>query len=184
MQIRFKQLLPWCVVGQLLPLSASFAQSPTTIFSPVSTPASSIFGLSIFVLTVAAVIFAVVFSLLVYSIVRFRRRTDDDGREPPQVYGSNQLELAWPRRQGRSSDFTRQSRLPRNCRRCCDSPDGGQWRTRHANAGFRGKQGRNTHRQTNRRDRQWNPVLGKTPKYRRRTPALHSSGAGRSSPRS
>jgi cytochrome c oxidase subunit 2 len=61
----------------------------------VSTPASSIFGLSLFVLTVAAVIFAVVFSLLVYSIVRFRRRTDDDGREPPQVYGSNQLELAW-----------------------------------------------------------------------------------------
>jgi cytochrome c oxidase subunit II len=95
MQIRFKPLLLWCVVGQLLPLSASFAQSPTTIFSPVSTPASSIFGLSLFVIAVAAVIFAVVFSLLVYSIVRFRRRTDDDGREPPQVYGSNQLELAW-----------------------------------------------------------------------------------------
>jgi cytochrome c oxidase subunit 2 len=95
MQIRFKPLLPWCVVGQLLPVSASFAQSPTTIFSPVSTPAGSIFSLSLFVLTVAAVIFAVVFSLLVYSIVRFRRRTDDDGREPPQVYGSNQLELAW-----------------------------------------------------------------------------------------
>ena len=72
MQIRFKQLLLWCVAGQLLPLSASFAQSPTTIFSPVSTPASSIFGLSLFVLAVAAVIFAVVFSLLVYSIVRFR----------------------------------------------------------------------------------------------------------------
>jgi cytochrome c oxidase subunit II len=71
------------------------AQSPTTIFSPVSTPASSIFGLSLFVMTVAAVIFAVVFSLLVYSIVRFRNRSDDDGREPPQVYGSNQLELAW-----------------------------------------------------------------------------------------
>src|SRR6476660_9040345 len=95
MQIRFKPLLLWCVAGQLLPLSESLAQSPTTIFSPVSTPASSIFGLSLFVLTVAAVIFAVVFSLLVYSIVRFRRRRDDDGREPPQVYGSNQLELAW-----------------------------------------------------------------------------------------
>ena len=95
MQIRFKQLLLWCVAGKLPPLSAPFAQSPTTIFSPVSTPAIWIFGLSLFVLTVAAVIFAVVFSLLVNSIVRFRRRTDDDGREPPQVYGSNQLELAW-----------------------------------------------------------------------------------------
>ena len=46
-------------------------------------------------LAVAAVIFAVVFSLLVYSVVRFRKRTDDDGREPPQIYGSNQVELAW-----------------------------------------------------------------------------------------
>ena len=27
--------------------------------------------------------------------MKFRKRTDDDGREPPQVYGSNQVELAW-----------------------------------------------------------------------------------------
>jgi cytochrome c oxidase subunit 2 len=71
------------------------ALSPTNIFSPASTPASSIFQLSVFVLAVTAVIFAVVFSLLVYSLVRFRKRTDDDGREPPQIYGSNQVELAW-----------------------------------------------------------------------------------------
>ena len=32
---------------------------------------------------------------LLFSIVRFRRRSDDDGREPAQIYGSNQLELAW-----------------------------------------------------------------------------------------
>ena len=36
-----------------------------------------------------------VFSLLVYSVVKFRRRAGDDGREPPQIYGSNQVELAW-----------------------------------------------------------------------------------------
>ena len=71
------------------------ALSPTNIFSPVSTPASSIFQLSVFVLAVTAVIFAAVFGLLVYSLVRFRTRTDDDGREPPQIYGSNQVELAW-----------------------------------------------------------------------------------------
>jgi cytochrome c oxidase subunit 2 len=71
------------------------ALSPTNIFAPVSTPASSIFGLSLFVIAVAAVIFTVVFSLLVFSVVRFRKRRDDDGREPPQIYGSNQVELAW-----------------------------------------------------------------------------------------
>jgi len=33
--------------------------------------------------------------MLAYAVVKFRRRADDDGREPPQVYGSNQVELAW-----------------------------------------------------------------------------------------
>jgi cytochrome c oxidase subunit 2 len=69
--------------------------SPTNIFAPVSTPARSIFGLSLFVLAVTAAIFVVVVSLLVYCVVRFGKRSDDDGREPPQVYGSNQVELAW-----------------------------------------------------------------------------------------
>ena len=27
--------------------------------------------------------------------MRFRKRKNDDGREPAQVYGSNQVELAW-----------------------------------------------------------------------------------------
>ena len=69
--------------------------SPTNIFAPASTPAKSIFGLSIFVLAVTGAIFLVVFALLLYSVVKFRRRRNDDGREPSQVYGSNQVELAW-----------------------------------------------------------------------------------------
>ena len=48
--------------------------SPTSIFAPVSTPADSIFELSMFVLAVTAGIFVVVFGLLVYAVVRFRRR--------------------------------------------------------------------------------------------------------------
>ena len=74
---------------------ARSAFSPTSIFAPVSTPAQSIFDLSLFVLAVAAAIFIVVFSMLVYAIVKFRKRTAIDGREPAQVYGSTQLELAW-----------------------------------------------------------------------------------------
>ena len=69
--------------------------SPTNIFAPASTPANSIFELSIFVLAVTAAIFVVVFALLAYSVVKFRKRNDDDGHEPPQVYGSNQVEVAW-----------------------------------------------------------------------------------------
>jgi cytochrome c oxidase subunit II len=70
------------------------SQMPS-IFSPQSTPANSIFHLSLLVLAITGLIFAVVFSLLAYAVVKFRRRDGDDGREPPQVYGSNQVELAW-----------------------------------------------------------------------------------------
>jgi cytochrome c oxidase subunit 2 len=75
--------------------SLAQAWSPTSIFAPASTPAKSIFDLSLFVLAITAAIFTAVFGLLVYAIVRFRKRRSDDGREPPQVYGSNQVELAW-----------------------------------------------------------------------------------------
>src|SRR5689334_7813150 len=69
--------------------------SSTNIFAPASTPAKAIFGLSMFVLAVTVVIFVVVSGLLVYSVVKFRGRPSDEGREPAQVYGSTQIELAW-----------------------------------------------------------------------------------------
>jgi cytochrome c oxidase subunit 2 len=69
--------------------------SPTNIFAPTSTPAHSIFGLSMFVLAITALIFVVVGGLLVYAVVKFRSKATGDGREPAQVYGSTQIELAW-----------------------------------------------------------------------------------------
>lgn len=69
--------------------------SSTSIFAPATTPAKAIFGLSLFVMTVTAVIFIVVGGLLVYSIVTFRGSARDADREPAQVYGSTQIELAW-----------------------------------------------------------------------------------------
>src|SRR5882724_5527430 len=69
--------------------------SPTTIFAPAATPARWIFELSLLVGAICATIFVIVFGLLVYSVVKFRKRARDDGFEPPQVYGSKQIELAW-----------------------------------------------------------------------------------------
>ncbi len=38
----------------------------------------------------------IVGGLLFYAVVRYRQRpTDDDTTEPPQVYGSTAIELAW-----------------------------------------------------------------------------------------
>jgi len=75
--------------------AADPASTGTNIFDPQSTPARSILHLSTFVLTVTGIIFAVVFTLLVYSISKFRARSADANSEPAQVYGSTQIELAW-----------------------------------------------------------------------------------------
>ncbi len=50
--------------------------------------------LSFFVLTISAGIFLGVSVLLVYALVRYRARPGDT-TEPPQVFGSVQIELAW-----------------------------------------------------------------------------------------
>ena len=69
--------------------------SPTNIFFPASTPADSLFALSMFVLAVTGAIFVVVFSLLVYAALKYRLRPNQNATEPAQVYGSSQVELAW-----------------------------------------------------------------------------------------
>jgi cytochrome c oxidase subunit II len=69
--------------------------SPTNIFAPASTPAQTIFDLSMMVLAITGIIFVIVGGLLAYAVVKFRKRKDDDGPEPAQVYGSRQVELAW-----------------------------------------------------------------------------------------
>jgi cytochrome c oxidase subunit II len=77
---------------------AAADSSPTglgNIFAPESTPAKSIFDLSLFVLSITGIIFVVVFTLLVYSIIKFRPTSENANREPAQVYGSTQIELAW-----------------------------------------------------------------------------------------
>src|SRR5438445_8580550 len=71
------------------------ANSVPSIFDSHSTPADSIRHLSLFVLSVTGLIFLVVFSLLSYVVVNFRSRAADAEREPAQVYGSTQIELAW-----------------------------------------------------------------------------------------
>jgi cytochrome c oxidase subunit 2 len=87
-------------VGILLAASLCNAGEPQTntvpnIFDPRSTPAESIRHLSFFVLSITATIFLVVSALLTYAIRKFRSKPGDRGREPAQVYGSTQIELAW-----------------------------------------------------------------------------------------
>jgi cytochrome c oxidase subunit 2 len=66
------------------------------IFEPLATPGSEEKQAALFTIGITAVIFFVVAGLIVFTVLRFRRRAGDDTRqEPPQVYGSNQIEAAW-----------------------------------------------------------------------------------------
>jgi len=68
----------------------------TDIFKPLATPGYAEREAAYFTLAITAAIFLVVGGLIVYTVWRFRRRPGDDTKqEPPQVYGSNQIEAAW-----------------------------------------------------------------------------------------
>jgi cytochrome c oxidase subunit II len=66
------------------------------IFKPLASNGEQERQIALFTLAVTGAIFVVVATLIVYAMVRFRRRPgDQDLQEPPQVYGSNQIEAAW-----------------------------------------------------------------------------------------
>jgi cytochrome c oxidase subunit 2 len=79
--------------GRTVPLPGG--GSIPNILAPASGHARLLSDLGLFVLGVTGVIFVVVFGLLATAVVRFRRGASDADREPPQVYGSTQIELAW-----------------------------------------------------------------------------------------
>src|SRR5260370_20407718 len=67
--------------------------SVTSIFDSRSTPADSIRHLSLFVLGVTGLILIVVFSLLTYVVVKFRRRAPGTEPYPAPPSGRHQLQI-------------------------------------------------------------------------------------------
>lgn len=88
-------LLGACHTASALDLPQHIGRFPTNIFSPVTTPAAATYSTMLFVFSITAGIFIVVGGLLTFAVIRFRQRAGEDLTEPPQVYGSNQIELAW-----------------------------------------------------------------------------------------
>jgi cytochrome c oxidase subunit II len=96
--VRWQRALGLGILAQFGP-AAVFAKNASVpghmnILSPSSTPAIQISQLAILVFVITGVIFLFVAGLLGYVIFRYRIR-EDESMEPPQVYGSNQIELAW-----------------------------------------------------------------------------------------
>ena len=98
------------LTGILLAAHLCVAESPgsnpiPSIFKPHSTPAESIYHLSLFVLGITSLIFLVVFSLLLYVVVKFRGRAADESwslpfsvllSTPVAIFGA--LAVLWLRR--------------------------------------------------------------------------------------
>src|SRR5437764_5670610 len=97
-------------------LLLAVTENPVSIFDPVSPQADSIRNLGVLVLAITGGIFLVVEGILFYTVFRFRRGgppgTPSPGPdagtpapveaepagatpEPPQVYGSKPIEIAW-----------------------------------------------------------------------------------------
>jgi cytochrome c oxidase subunit 2 len=92
MNSSFRLAMIWCAVAVVA--CGQAVHSVGNIFEPRATPAESVYHLSLLVMAVCAAIFLVVAGVLTYTIVRFRHKVED-GREPAQVYGSDQIEIAW-----------------------------------------------------------------------------------------
>lgn len=68
----------------------------TDMFKPLASPAESERMAAFFTIGICTAIFVVVAGLIIFAMARFRRRPgESEFREPPQVYGSNQIEAAW-----------------------------------------------------------------------------------------
>lgn len=81
----------------LLGLVAAFfagcsSESPSSLY-PASGNAASISNLFYFIFWIAVAVFVIVEALLLYSVIRFRRKSEDE--MPQQIHGNTKLEIAW-----------------------------------------------------------------------------------------
>ena len=90
---RLAVLVSLIAVAMLLSGCGVFS-SPQNTFAPAGEVARDQKNIFLFVLWPAVAIFAVVEALLLYILVRFRRRKDDSGL-PVQTHGNNRLEIGW-----------------------------------------------------------------------------------------
>jgi cytochrome c oxidase subunit 2 len=82
-------------------LLANGGKPGMSVLDPASPATESIRELSILVLAITFAIFLIVEGVLIYCVVRFRRARAANAaqvaaaKEPPQVYGSKPIEIAW-----------------------------------------------------------------------------------------
>jgi cytochrome c oxidase subunit 2 len=66
-----------------------------SVLDTVSPPANSIRSFFYLALAIVGAIFVLYEGVLFFFVVRYRKRPEQDDSEPPQVYGSKPIEVAW-----------------------------------------------------------------------------------------
>lgn len=95
------QKLSWLLVGLTLVAVAlawptRVLAAPPSPLTPGSENAAKLAQMFYLVLAIAAGVFVLVEGLLIFAVVRYRRRpSDDPDRMPPQIHGNAALELVW-----------------------------------------------------------------------------------------
>jgi cytochrome c oxidase subunit II len=93
--------LRWLMAGVvllLIPLTAWAAgteRENLSIFDPSGDIAATTADFFYLMLAITGGIFVLVEGVLIYCVFRFRSPVEKDGAEPPQLYGSKPVELAW-----------------------------------------------------------------------------------------
>ncbi|GAB4469534.1 MAG: cytochrome c oxidase subunit II [Anaerolineae bacterium] len=97
---RLPRTLRWIAVGialilliGLLPGQAFAQTDPPSPLLPSSNIAEDTAGLFWIVITIGGVVFVLVNVLIIYAIIRYRRRDEDE--MPAQVHGNTRLEILW-----------------------------------------------------------------------------------------
>src|SRR5579859_839272 len=90
-----RRVLPAASLAVALFASPSPAAAQPWVVAPASDGSEVISQLFWFTLVLAAIVFILVEGLLIYSSLRFRRRTPLPLAEPPQIHGNTRLEVMW-----------------------------------------------------------------------------------------
>src|SRR5215472_12269763 len=94
---KFRGMKRWGLILSVVLLSslllAACGENSPTILNPAGPVALAESNLFWFILVVATIVFVVVESLLIYSIVRFRERPNSPA--PVQTHGNTTVEIVW-----------------------------------------------------------------------------------------
>jgi cytochrome c oxidase subunit 2 len=93
--MNLRSRLPGSFLFLAIPLAAQTLHPSGNMFRPLATPARLVSELSELTVVICLSVFVIVAGLLAYAVIRFAYREGDSLSEPAQVYGSNQVEIAW-----------------------------------------------------------------------------------------